>query len=235
YNNVEGELPIGGQTYDVTVDRWQLGGGWFVTPTILLKGEYARQRYFDFPAADIRHGGKFSGFVFEGVVSFCSPGTRIARAGGPETGHPRGAFWEGTSGLACAEPRHGGQHALGVALSRRREQRRLRLADRGQHLVRRAAQQRGAHVRLVREARELGEQGEVRALVAGEDEDEDGAGLAVQRAEIHGRERAADGDQVVLLQQPLARAWGVRERDAVRDRRAAQAFALEQAREEQLA
>ncbi len=70
YNNVEGELPIGGQTYDVTVDRWQLGGGWFVTPTILLKGEYARQRYFDFPAADIRNGGKFSGFVFEGVVSF---------------------------------------------------------------------------------------------------------------------------------------------------------------------
>lgn len=70
YNNVEGELPIGGQNYDVTVDRWQLGGGWFVTPTILLKGEYARQRYFDFPASDIRSGGKFSGFVFEGVVSF---------------------------------------------------------------------------------------------------------------------------------------------------------------------
>jgi hypothetical protein len=70
YNSVEGELPIAGQTYDVTVDRWQLGAGWFVTPTILLKGEYARQRYFDFPANDIRNGGKFSGFVFEGVVSF---------------------------------------------------------------------------------------------------------------------------------------------------------------------
>ncbi len=70
YNNVEGELPIGGQTYDVTVDRWQLGGGWFVTPTILLKGEYARQRYFDFPAADIRNGGKFNGFMIEGTVAF---------------------------------------------------------------------------------------------------------------------------------------------------------------------
>ncbi|HEX7088919.1 MAG TPA: hypothetical protein VF192_02215 [Longimicrobiales bacterium] len=70
YNSVEGELPIAGQNHDVTVDRWQLGGGWFVTPTILLKGEYVRQRYFDFPATDIRNGGKFSGFVFEGVVSF---------------------------------------------------------------------------------------------------------------------------------------------------------------------
>src|SRR5690606_16079167 len=70
YNKGEGELPVGGQNYASTVDRWQRGGGWFVTPTILLKGEYARQRYFDFPASDIRNGGKFSGFVFEGVVSF---------------------------------------------------------------------------------------------------------------------------------------------------------------------
>ncbi|MFO7261518.1 MAG: hypothetical protein DIU52_010210 [bacterium] len=70
YNTVEGELPISGQNYDISVDRWQFGAGWFVTPTILLKGEYARQRYLDFPETDIRHGGKFSGFIFEGVVSF---------------------------------------------------------------------------------------------------------------------------------------------------------------------
>jgi hypothetical protein len=41
-----------------------------VTPVLLLKGEYMIQKYYDFPAADIRNGGKISGFVVEGVVSF---------------------------------------------------------------------------------------------------------------------------------------------------------------------
>jgi hypothetical protein len=54
----------------VSVDRWQMGGGWFVTPSILLKGEYVTQKYNDFPTADIRHGGKFNGFMIEGVVAF---------------------------------------------------------------------------------------------------------------------------------------------------------------------
>jgi len=37
---------------------------------VLLKGEYVTQKYTDFPAADWRNGGKFNGFVVEGVVAF---------------------------------------------------------------------------------------------------------------------------------------------------------------------
>ena len=68
YNTVEGTLP--GMTSEVTVDRTQFGAGWFVTPTVLLKGEWMQQLYKDFPANDIRNGGKIKGFVVEGVVAF---------------------------------------------------------------------------------------------------------------------------------------------------------------------
>ena len=68
YNVVEGELA--GVADKVNVDRVQVGGGWFITPTILLKAEYVRQNYDNFPATDIRNGGKFNGFVIEGVVAF---------------------------------------------------------------------------------------------------------------------------------------------------------------------
>lgn len=68
YNVANGTLQ--GMTDDVTVERVQLGAGWFVTPNILLKGEYVTQRYQDFPVADIRHAGEFDGFMIEGAVSF---------------------------------------------------------------------------------------------------------------------------------------------------------------------
>jgi hypothetical protein len=68
YNTAFGALS--GVVDDVSVDRYQVGGGWFITPSILLKGEYVNQKYFDFPVADIRNGGKFSGLVIEGVVAF---------------------------------------------------------------------------------------------------------------------------------------------------------------------
>jgi hypothetical protein len=68
YNTVEGTLP--GMTSEVTVDRTQFGAGWFVTPTVLLKGEWMQQMYKDFPTTDIRNGGKIKGFVVEGVVAF---------------------------------------------------------------------------------------------------------------------------------------------------------------------
>jgi hypothetical protein len=68
YNTVSGRLQ--GMSQDISVDRWQLGGGWFVTPTILLKAEYVDQRYNDFPSLDIRNGGRFNGFMIEGVVAF---------------------------------------------------------------------------------------------------------------------------------------------------------------------
>jgi hypothetical protein len=68
YNTVKGELA--GITNDITVKRSQAGGGWFVTPNVLAKLEFVRQTYLDFPAADIRNGGKFEGFMVEGAVAF---------------------------------------------------------------------------------------------------------------------------------------------------------------------
>jgi hypothetical protein len=55
---------------DITINRMEIGAGWFATRNILLKAEYVRQQYNDFPALDIRNGGEFNGFMVEGVVAF---------------------------------------------------------------------------------------------------------------------------------------------------------------------
>ena len=68
YNTVRGELA--GIPNDITVNRWQYGGGWFVTPLLLTKVEYVNQKYLDFPTTDIRNGGQFKGFMVEGVLAF---------------------------------------------------------------------------------------------------------------------------------------------------------------------
>jgi hypothetical protein len=68
YNVAKGELP--GMTDKVGADRAQFGAGWFLTPNVLLKGEWVTQKYNDFPTTDIRNGGRFKGFMVEGVVSF---------------------------------------------------------------------------------------------------------------------------------------------------------------------
>ncbi|MEO8564079.1 MAG: hypothetical protein ABI601_18505 [bacterium] len=68
YNTVKGELA--GIGNDITVNRTQFGGGWFVTPNVLSKIELVNQKYLDFPTADIRNGGQFKGVMIEGVVAF---------------------------------------------------------------------------------------------------------------------------------------------------------------------
>lgn len=68
YNRVTGRLK--GFANDITVNRTQLGGGWFLTPNVMLKSEFVRQNYNDFPTTDIRNGGQFKGFVVEGTVAF---------------------------------------------------------------------------------------------------------------------------------------------------------------------
>jgi hypothetical protein len=68
YNLVEGQLP--GIKNDISVNRMQLGGGWYVTPNVLTKLEYVNQKYNDFPTTDIRSGGRFKGMMVEGVVAF---------------------------------------------------------------------------------------------------------------------------------------------------------------------
>jgi hypothetical protein len=57
-------------TGDVGLQRNALAAGWYVTPVLLLKGEYMKQDFYRFPARDIRNGGKIQGFTIEGVVSF---------------------------------------------------------------------------------------------------------------------------------------------------------------------
>lgn len=69
YNRVEGDLP--GQSRDASIDRVQIGGGWFINDFMLLKGEYVKQDYNDFlGTSDPRNGGKFDGFVVEAAVGF---------------------------------------------------------------------------------------------------------------------------------------------------------------------
>jgi hypothetical protein len=68
YNTAKGELV--GITNKVSVDRYNVGGGWFITPNVMAKAEWVNQKYNDFPALDIRNGAKFKGFVIEGVVAF---------------------------------------------------------------------------------------------------------------------------------------------------------------------
>ena len=69
YNVASGEmLPF--SDLDVSATRIEVGAGWFVTPNILVKGEYAQQTWNDFPADNLFHEGQFDGFVIEGVVAF---------------------------------------------------------------------------------------------------------------------------------------------------------------------
>ncbi len=73
YNSVKASLantPAITYTGDVTVNRFAVAGGWFLTRNILLKGEIINQHYKDFPLADYRSGGKFRGYVIEAVVGF---------------------------------------------------------------------------------------------------------------------------------------------------------------------
>ncbi len=68
YNSATGQFA--GMENDVTVNRYEIGAGWFVTPNVLTKVEYVNQQYKDFPGNDICNGGEFKGFMVEGVVAF---------------------------------------------------------------------------------------------------------------------------------------------------------------------
>jgi hypothetical protein len=68
YCQAKGRLQ--GFTNDVTINRVQVGGGWFLTQNLMAKAEWVQQKYEDFPVTDIRSGGKFDGTMFEAVVSF---------------------------------------------------------------------------------------------------------------------------------------------------------------------
>jgi len=68
YNKAHGQLA--GLVNEVGAERWQFGGGWFLIPGVLTKAEYVSQKFTGYPAGHIRNGGKFHGFMLEGVVAF---------------------------------------------------------------------------------------------------------------------------------------------------------------------
>jgi hypothetical protein len=68
YNKAEGTLVD--IPNEVGADRWQLAAGWFITPNVLMKGEYVNQKYNGYPETNVRNGGKFNGFIAEGVIAF---------------------------------------------------------------------------------------------------------------------------------------------------------------------
>ena len=55
---------------EVSIDRTAFAAGWFLTPHVLLKGEYVIQNYKNFPGSNILAGGNFNGFVFQGSIGF---------------------------------------------------------------------------------------------------------------------------------------------------------------------
>jgi hypothetical protein len=68
YNAVTARLA--GFANDITINRFAVAGGWFITSNVLLKAEYVDQHYNDFPATDYRSTGRFHGYVVEAVVGF---------------------------------------------------------------------------------------------------------------------------------------------------------------------
>ena len=68
YNQVKGELV--NATTEQTVDRIAFGAGWFLTKSVLLKGEYVNQNYNGYATGHILNGGNFKGVVVEAVVGF---------------------------------------------------------------------------------------------------------------------------------------------------------------------
>ena len=67
YNTVSAELST---SEDVDINRFQLGGGWFITKNILMKLEYVNQTYDGYDDTSIFHDGKFNGLMGEAVISF---------------------------------------------------------------------------------------------------------------------------------------------------------------------
>ena len=74
YNTVSGKL-TNTDADAVSINRVELGGGWFMTKNILAKLAYVSQSYKDysqFTASNPNdlYGGKFNGFMFESVITF---------------------------------------------------------------------------------------------------------------------------------------------------------------------
>ncbi|MBL3655934.1 hypothetical protein [Fulvivirga sediminis] len=69
YNTVSGEFNDGAPTS--TVNRFNIGGGWYLTDNIMAKVEYVNQQYEDDGWIGTKYqDGKFDGFNVEAVIGF---------------------------------------------------------------------------------------------------------------------------------------------------------------------
>ena len=68
YNYVDGQRS--GDANRVSVDRVQIGGGWFPLPYLLMKGEFVTQNHYDYPMDDILYGGHFHGVTVAAILGF---------------------------------------------------------------------------------------------------------------------------------------------------------------------
>lgn len=68
YNQVTGEQNEGDE--EITIDRFNIGGGWFMTKNIVTKIEYVNQSYDGFATSSRYNGGKFNGLNIEAAISF---------------------------------------------------------------------------------------------------------------------------------------------------------------------
>lgn len=62
--------PEAGSLNDLTIDRVQIGGGWFLAKNVLAKLEYVNQTYDGFDSTSIYSSGSFDGVMLEAVISF---------------------------------------------------------------------------------------------------------------------------------------------------------------------
>lgn len=56
---------------DIEIDRFNIGGGWFLTKNVLAKLEYVTQNFDGEGYAGTKYeGGEFNGVMVEAVISF---------------------------------------------------------------------------------------------------------------------------------------------------------------------
>jgi hypothetical protein len=69
YNTVKGKTRESA-TGNVQIDRYNVGGGWFISKNILTKVEYVKQQYLGSAWTGRFAGAQFSGVNVEAVISF---------------------------------------------------------------------------------------------------------------------------------------------------------------------
>lgn len=68
YNAVNGAMSD--DVDEITIDRINLGGGWYMTKNVMAKVEYVNQTYDGWPTGSKFAGAEFSGVNVEAVISF---------------------------------------------------------------------------------------------------------------------------------------------------------------------